>query len=319
MSLITDTAAAAVRAHTRIRAHIYETPLIPSRALQQDGQSGLFFKAENFQKTGSFKIRGATAKMTAIHGDQGLITASSGNHGIACAVAAAQVGRTLTVVLPTTVAPAKLDRIRASGVEMILQGADSGLAEAHAQSLARSRNLFYVSPYNDADVIAGQGSIGLELLEQHAQIDNVFVSMGGGGLISGIGAVLKAFSPRTRIIGVAAQNSAALAAAMQAGRVVEVDHVDTLADGVAGGMDTDSLTLPLSLEVIDRVLTCTENDITQALRHMAFAENQLVEGAAALALAGYLQIAAEIKDQTNVVLLCGANFDKAKILAALIS
>jgi len=317
MSLIADTAAAAVRARARIRPHIYETPLIPSRTLQLDGPGGLFFKAENFQKTGSFKIRGATAKMTAIHGDQGLITASSGNHGIASSMAAAQVGRSLTVVLPTTVAQAKLDKIRSFGVDVILHGAESGAAEAHAQDLAHSRNLFYVSPYNDADVIAGQGSIGLELLDQNAQIDNVFVSMGGGGLISGIGAVLKAFSPRTRIIGVAAQNSAALAAAMQAGRVVEVDHFDTLADGVAGGMDEDSLTLPLALEVIDRVLTCTETDITQALRHMAFSENQLVEGAAALALAGYLQIADEIKDQTNVVLLCGANFDTAKILSAL--
>lgn len=306
---VAETAAAAVRAHRRIRDHIYRTPLLPARS-----RDDLHFKAENFQKTGSFKLRGATAKMTALDGDQGLITASSGNHGIASAMAAASVGRNLTVVLPETVARAKLERIEAFGVDIVLHGDEAGAAEAHAQHLAASRGLLYVSPYNDADVIAGQGTAGLELLDQCDRIDNLFVAMGGGGLISGVGAVMKAFSPATQIIGVAAENSAALAASMRAGRVVEIEHLPTLADGVAGGVDAGSLTLPLAMAVVDGIVTCTEDEIAVALRRSAIGENMLVEGAAALALAGFLQMADALRGQVNVVLLCGANYDRDRIL-----
>ena len=141
--------------------------------------------------------------------------------------------------------------------------------------------------------------------------------MGGGGLIGGIGAVLKSFSPGTRIYGVAAQNSAALAASMIAGRVVETEHRDTLADGVAGGMDEDSITLPLAVSVVDEVVTCTEAEIASALRDLAYKENQIVEGAAALALAGFLKVAERCRGQNNVVVLCGANFDRDKIFSVL--
>ena len=279
--------------------------------------SSVFFKAENFQLTGSFKIRGAASKMTSLGNERAVITASSGNHGIASAQAASSIGQALTVVLPETVAQAKLEKIRSYNVDVILHGAESGLAELHAQREAASRGLVYVSPYNDPEIVAGQGTIGLELLEQAGTIDNVFIAMGGGGLIGGIGAVLKSFSPGTRVFGVAAQNSAALAASIAAGRVVETEHLDTLADGVAGGMDEDSMTLPLAMAVIDEVVTCTEADIAHALKELAFKENQIVEGAAALALAGFLKVAERCRGQTNVVVLCGANFDRDAIFSVL--
>ena len=277
----------------------------------------MFFKAENFQLTGSFKIRGAASKMTSLGNERAVITASSGNHGIASAQAASSIGQALTVVLPETVAQAKLEKIRSYNVDVILHGAESGLAELHAQREAATRGLVYVSPYNDPEIVAGQGTIGLELLEQAGTIDNVFIAMGGGGLIGGIGAVLKSFSPGTRVFGVAAQNSAALAASIAAGRVVETEHLDTLADGVAGGMDEDSMTLPLAMAVIDEVVTCTEADIAHALKELAFKENQIVEGAAALALAGFLKVAERCRGQTNVVVLCGANFDRDTIFSVL--
>lgn len=314
---VQEAAARSVQARRRIRPHIYETPLLPSRRIGRETESSVFFKAENFQLTGSFKIRGATSKMTALGTERGVITASSGNHGIASAQAARSIGQALSVVLPESVAPAKLERIRSFGVDVILHGAESGAAELHAQREAASRGLVYVSPYNDPDVVAGQGTIGLELLEQADHIDNVFIAMGGGGLISGIGAVLKSFSPRTRIYGVAARNSAALAASMAAGRVVETDHLDTLADGVAGGMDEDSITLPLAMSVIDEVVDCDEGEIGLALKDLAFKENQIVEGAAALALAGFLKVAGRCRGQINVVVLCGANFDRDKIFSIL--
>ncbi|MBA1156451.1 pyridoxal-phosphate dependent enzyme [Microvirga mediterraneensis] len=316
-SIVLESAARSIQARRRIRPHIYETPLLPSRRIGHEMGSSVLFKAENFQLTGSFKIRGAASKMTALGLGRAVITASSGNHGIASAQAASSIGQALTVVLPESVAQAKLDRIRSFNVDVILHGAESGLAELHAQQEAASRGLVYVSPYNDPEIVAGQGTIGLELLEQAESIDNVFVAMGGGGLIGGIGSVLKSFSPRTRIFGVAARNSAALAAAMAARRVVETDHLDTLADGVAGGMDEDSMTLPLALFVIDEVITCTEDEIAAALKDLAFKENQIVEGAAALALAGFLKVAASCKGQTNVVVLCGANYDRDKIFSLL--
>ena len=310
-----ETAASSVQARRRIRDHIYETPLIPAKHLDRETGTRLLFKAENFQLTGSFKARGASSKMTAVGTAHDLITASSGNHGIACAHAAAILGQTLSVVVPETVSPAKLARIESYGVKVILHGTEPGHAELHGRKLASENDgLVYVSPYNDADVIAGQGTIGLELLEQADRIDNVFIAMGGGGLISGVGAVLKSFSPKTKIFGVAAKNSAALAASLEAGRIVETEHLETLADGVAGGVDDGSLTLPLAMAVVDEVVVCTEDEIADALRLMALQEHQLVEGAAALALAGLLKAAERLRDQVSVVLLCGSNYDTAKIL-----
>ena len=310
-----STAASAVRAHRRIRDDIYETPLIPSKVVGPQTGADLRFKAENFQLTGSFKFRGASNKMSIMAGAGPLITASSGNHGIAASRAAAKHGLDLTVVLPENVAKAKLDKIKSFGVSIKMHGQEPGEAEIYARQLAADTDgLTYASAYNDPDVIAGQGTIGVELLAQCDHIDNVFVAMGGGGLISGIGAVFKSFSPATKIIGVSAQNTAALAASMAAGKIVETKHLDTLADGVSGGVDFDSVTLPLAMAVIDEVVTCSEVEIIDSLKRLANDEHQLVEGAAALALAGFEQIAKRLKGQTSIVVLCGSNYDNAKIL-----
>lgn len=308
--IVLKQAALSVQTRRRIRDYVYETPSLPARS-----DASLFFKAENFQHTGSFKFRGAASKMTAIAKGQGLITASSGNHGIASAKAASLTGNKLTVVLPKNVTSAKLARIQAYGVEVLLEGDESGAAETYAQGSADARGLVYVSPYNDPDIIAGQGTIGLELLEQHAHIDTVFIAMGGGGLISGIASVMKSYSPDTKIIGVAAENSAALAASMKAGRIVEVEHHPTLADGVAGGVDADSMTLPLSMAAIDEVIQCSEAEIRAALKQLVREENMIVEGAAGLAYAGFLKRRPAKPDAVNVVVLCGANVDPDKILA----
>ncbi|MAD94204.1 MAG: threonine dehydratase, partial [Rhodobacteraceae bacterium] len=207
---VLEQAALSIAAHRRIKSWITLTPCIPSR-LSFDNDTELVFKADNFQKTGSFKFRGAMSKLTSLSTDVPAITASSGNHGLALATAAQITGHDLTVVLPETVAREKLYRIKALGVETILHSNDSGLAELHAQKLAEEQGKIYCSPYNDPQVIAGQGTIAIEMLEQLPRLDIVYVSIGGGGLISGIGAVLKAFSPSTRLVGVSAINSAALA------------------------------------------------------------------------------------------------------------
>ena len=249
-------AALSVAAYRRIKHLLPPTPCIASRQ-PLVGDTELFYKADNLQQTGSFKFRGALAKLTSLSTDIPAITASSGNHGLALATAAKITGHDLTVVLPKTVALEKLSKIKALGVDAILHSNDSGLAEQHAQALAKEQGKIYVSPYNDPQVIAGQGTIALELLEQLPRLDVVYVSIGGGGLISGIGSVLKAFSPKTRIVGVSAKNSAALAASIRAGKMVDVKHSDTLADGCAGSVDGDSMTLPLGIEVIDALIDCS--------------------------------------------------------------
>ncbi|GIZ46808.1 hypothetical protein CKM354_000991800 [Cercospora kikuchii] len=314
---IAETADAAVQAHSRIRQHIYETPLIPARTVGKDQNAKVLFKAENFQLTGSFKLRGAMSKMSSMSDESRLITASSGNHGIGAACASKSLGKNLTVALPENVVPSKLAKIQYYGVEVILHGAETGLAEQHAQHLASSGNYTYVSPYNDPEIIAGQGTIGIEILEQCDRVDNVFISMGGGGLVSGIGSVLKTRSPKTKVYGVSAANSKSLADSMVAGRVIETEHKDTLADAVAGGIDNDTITLPLARAVIDRVIECDEAEIKAALKELAFAENMLVEGAAALALAGFTNVAQEVAGQTSVIVLCGANYNQQVVTKAI--
>lgn len=304
-----ESAAASVQARARIRSQIYETPLLPAR-----DSPGLFFKAENFQLTGSFKLRGAMAKMSASTMCSRLITASSGNHGIGAARAASKLGRDLTVVLPETVVPAKLAKIKQYGVSVILHGAETGQAEQHAQKLSKEEGYTYISPYNDPDIIAGQGTIGLEILEQRPNVDNVFISMGGGGLISGIGSVLKAFGPKVKVYGASANASRALAASMRAGRVVETEHLPTLAEAVAGGIDDDTITLPLALRVVDEIVDCDEDDIRQSLKALALEENMLMEGSSALALAAYKKMEKKVRGQVNVVVLCGANFDQNTVM-----
>lgn len=317
---IAAAAARSVQAYSRIRDHIVKTPLLAASSIGDAASSTVLFKCENFQLTNSFKARGAFSKLTALDGaerDVPFVTASSGNHGIASSLAASRLSRNLSVVLPRNVSKAKLARIRAFGVDVILHGDESGQSETHARRLSEENGLVYVSPYNDPEIVAGQGTIGIELLDQHPQIDNVFIAMGGGGLISGIGAVLKAFSPRTRIIGCAAENSMALAASMTAGKVVEVEHLPTLADGVAGGMDEDSITLALARSVVDEVVVCSEAEIAAALARLAVEEHLLVEGAAGLALAGLLKQPERYRGQVNAVVLCGGNFDYDELAAAI--
>jgi len=310
-------AALCVSAHRRIKPYLPQTPCIASRQTFSDDTS-LFFKAENFQRTGSFKYRGALSKLTSLGTDTPVITASSGNHGLALSTAATMTGHKLTVILPTTVAKEKLQKIEALGVDVILHSDDAGMAEQHAQTLAGQQGKVYVSPYNDENVIAGQGTLALELLEQLPNLDAVFVSIGGGGLISGIGSVIKAYSPNTRVIGVSASNSAELAASIRAGKSVSVEHSPTLADGCAGGVDQDSLTLQLGREVIDELVDCSEDDIADGVRALAWEEKMLVEGSAGLALAPWRAARSKYAGLTSAVVLCGANFDK-DVIAPVIS
>jgi len=323
-------AKSASEAAVRIRSGIYHTPLLPAAQASQDTASRVYFKAENFQLTGSFKLRGATNKLRYLLENKPsdklrLITASSGNHGIACAYAAREAitskapGQNFTIVLPNNASSLKLERIRSFGVNVIQHGDETGVSELYAMELATKNGYIYLSPYNDPEIVAGQATIGLEILDDMngAPVDNIFVAMGGGGLVSGVGSVFKQLSPQTKVWGVAADNSDALAASLKAGKVIDVEHSPTLADGVSGGMDHDSITFPLSQQVVDEVVSCSEAEIETAFRLLALREHQIVEGSAALALAALYKVSDRCRGQNNVVLLCASNIAEATVLKLL--
>lgn len=317
MTMQPDQIAAAVEAATvRLRPYIRETPLEYSPSLSAATGNRVFLKLENVQHTGSFKYRGAMHKLLALPAavrNRGIITASSGNHGMAIARAAQQLDIPATVYVAATASPAKLQRIRSFGAELE-QSATSGIeAELLARAAAERRQLAYISPYNDAEVIAGQGTIGLEIAHQLEHCDAVYVAVGGGGLISGVAGYLKGQNAKVEIVGCQPENSAVMSASVAAGRVVDVPESPTLSDGTAGGIEAEAITLALCQRLIDRFCLVSEQEIAGAMQHMLYKENWLVEGSAGVAVAAVLQDAQRLRGAVIVVILCGRNLDESTI------
>jgi threonine dehydratase len=299
-----------LQAHAAIRPQVAVTPLERSHALSAAIGCEVLLKAEHLQPTGSFKIRGATNKIRVL-GDAargtGVITASTGNHGQAVARAGAIAGVPVTVYVAASTAPAKMEAIRAWGAELVVLDGNPLHAELEARRRAAEDNKPYISPYNDLDVVAGQGTLGVELAEQAAQLDAVFISVGCGGLIGGTGSALKQLCPATRVVGVWPENSPCLLRALEAGSIIDVPESPTLSDGTAGAVEPGSITFPICQSVIDRTVTVTESQIAAAMRHIAASERWIVEGAAGVALAGLVQLAREYQGRKVAVVLCGRN------------
>ncbi|WP_017219031.1 pyridoxal-phosphate dependent enzyme [Pseudoalteromonas sp. NJ631] len=298
-----------VEAAGRIRPWVNSSPLIESKV-----DSQLLFKCENLQETGSFKIRGATNKLLLAkqQGADHIYTASSGNHGIACAQAAIWTDLKLNVILPQNVSASKIRLLKELKVSIEKHGREAGEAEQHARNLAKNLKGCYVSPYNDIDIISGQATIALELIEsiKPNQKLNVFLSVGGGGMASGVGAILKNAQFNTKLWAVSAKNSCVLYNSLLEKRVVNVKQQLTIAEGVAGNIDSDTMTLRICEEVIDKSVVCSEKEILTAYKKLALQENLLVEGAAALAYAGYIKEKSNIpQGELSVVVLCGSNMD----------
>ncbi|KPN63010.1 hypothetical protein AKJ29_02340 [Aliiroseovarius crassostreae] len=210
----------------------------------------------------------------------------------------------------------KVRKLQDLGANILTFGDEAGQSEAWAREAAPSRNAMYVSPYNDWDIVAGQATIGLELLEQ-VPLDrplNIFVATGGGGLIAGIAAVLKANVPEVNIWMVSAANSCAMHKSLIAKRIVDVEHLDTFAEGISGGIDSDTITFELCQALVDGLVLCTEDEILAAYRDLACSDGLLVEGAAALAYAGFLKKKSALStESTSIVVLCGGNIDHSAI------
>ncbi|MFQ5629469.1 MAG: threonine/serine dehydratase [bacterium] len=310
------------QADSRIKSYIRETPLEYSHYLSAKTGAQVYLKLENVQHTGSFKFRGAMSKMLSLSEAQrakGVVAASSGNHGMAASYAAKLLDTAATIFVASDAAAAKIERIRQIGGEIELAGDNCVHAEKAARARAEADGLAYVSPYNDLDVIAGQGTIGLELHKQLPQVDAVLVAVGGGGLISGIGGYLKSVRQNIRIIGCQPENSRVMYESIRAGRVIDYPEQPTLSDGTAGGIEKNSVTLALCQQYVDGYVLVAEQEIAAAMRLILAHENWLVEGAAGVAVAGFLRKQENFSGKNVVLILCGRNIGLEKIRAILAS
>jgi threonine dehydratase len=291
-------------AYNRIAPYVRETPL------EHSAELGAFLKLEHLQHTGSFKFRGASNKVALLTAEQaaaGVVTASNGNHGLGVAAASQARGIAAEVFVSSHVSPGKARRIEALGARIHCAGDDPLTAELAARRAAAATGRVFISPYNDLDVMAGQGTIAIELERQLPQLDAVYVAVGGGGLIGGIGAYLKAVSPRTEIVGCWPENSPVMHQCLLAGRIVEVAERPTLSESTAGGLEPNSVTFDVCRRVIDRSVLVSEDEILRAMRMMLESEHWVVEGAAGVAVAAFQKDAARRTGRNAVIVICGRN------------
>lgn len=303
----------AVLAANRIAPHIRETPLDHSPFFSELTGANVFLKLDNLQHTGSFKLRGAFNKllsMTAEQRAEGCVAASSGNHGAAVAYAMAELKTKGVVFVPEGTSSTKVDAIKRAGGEVRFFGTDGLDTELHAREYAAENGMNYLSPYNDEDVIAGQGTCGVEIAKQLSKVDAIFIAVGGGGLISGVGSFLKSVNPSMSVVACQPAASAVMTESVKAGEIVELPSQPTLSDGTAGGIEADAITFDICRAVADDFVTVSEDQIAEAMRQFIDAHHMLPEGAAGVALAGLKLRADQYKDKNVVTIICGGNISR---------
>ena len=299
-------------AASRIRPHVVETPLHPSPTLSERTGARVYLKLENRQHTGSFKLRGATNKLLNLSAEErarGVVTASTGNHALAVARAAAQLDVGATIFLPEDASPRKVEKLKAFPVALCRVPGDALNAEISARAAALQSNQPFISPYNDPHVIAGQGTIAVELLRRQPQLDAVFVTVGGGGLMGGIASHIKATGSQIQTVGCQPQNSAVMLASVRAGRIVDTASLPTLSDGSAGGIEPHAVTFSLCQNHVDHWLTVSEDEIATAMRLVYRESGESIEGAAGVAVASLLKTGKRFAGQRVAVVICGGNVD----------
>lgn len=303
------------RARAVIAGRLHRTPLLSSRTLGERTGASVFLKAECLQKTGSFKVRGVLNRIAGLGPTErarGLVAISAGNHAQALAWAAGQEGVASTVVMPANASRAKVDASRAYGAEVLLHGTVHE-AFAKMEELRERHGYTLVHPFADYDVIAGQGTVGLEILDDLPDVDVVLVPVGGGGLISGVAAAIKLSRPGTRVIGVEPEGAAGLTAGLDAGRVVTLSTVATIADGLAAPMSSE-LALAHARAFVDDVVTVSDDVIAEAMRALLERAKLLAEPAGAAGLAALFAGAVTLPRNTRVaVIVSGGNVDLQRL------
>lgn len=299
-------------ARERIRGIINQTPIVADEKLSAVIGARAYLKAENLQRAGSFKIRGAYNKISQLPDEEkarGVITASAGNHAQGVALAAKLTGTRATIVLPQFAPLTKIVATKSHGAEVILQGNTFDEAVAYSKKLAEENGSLYVHAFDDDLIIAGQGTIGMEIAEAEPSTTVVVVPIGGGGIISGIAIAVKTLLPSVRVIGVQSENVAPVKPSLAAGRPIEIETKPTIADGIAVKHPAER-TLAIIREFVDDVVTVSEEEIAEAIFHLAQNAHLVVEGAGAAGVAALLAGKVELKpDDAVCAVLCGGNID----------
>lgn len=299
-----------IKAYNRSKSYIRKTPLEHSPYLSNLIDGNVYLKLDNIQKTGSFKFRGAVSKMTSISAtekEKGVVTASTGNHGAACSLAMSLLGIDGKIVVPTIVHKNKVNNILNFGGKVEYHGDDCLIAEERAQEISKTTGATYISPYNDPAIICGQGTMGYEIDQDLKNIDSVFVSVGGGGLICGVGGYLKSVQKNVKMVAVSPKNSCVMYESIKAEKQLDLPSDPTLSDGTAGGVEMGSITFELCQRIIDEFILVTEDEIADGIRIGVEKHHQLIEGAAGAAIAGFMKLKDKLNGQTVVIVMCGGN------------
>jgi threonine dehydratase len=298
-------------AKRRIASIAKKTPLIQSSALSQLVDRNLYLKLENYQVTGSFKIRGAINKIMSLSNEErerGVITVSSGNHGRAVAYVARKLGLKATVCVPLPVPQNKQQSIKDLGAELVVKGENADEAMVYADRLTVERGMTMVHPFDDLAVIAGQGTIGLELLEEFPEIDTVIVPLSGGGLMSGIAFTLKTANPYIHVVGVSMESGAAMIESLKSGKIVEVLETPTLADALAGGLNQDNqYTFSMVQEYLNEAVLVSEEDIAKGIVFCIREHQMVVEGGGVVGISALLSKKIEKLGKNVAVIISGGN------------
>lgn len=307
------------QARRRIGSRIPRTPLLPSAWLSSIADGQVSLKIESLNLTNSFKIRGAlNAALKLSEGIDSdvptVVAASAGNHGRSLALATEELGIPCVIFTPATAPEAKQAAIRRHGAILHSDWEDYDTAEREAKAFAEAEGGVYISPYNNEDVIAGAGTIGLEIVELLPAVDVVVVPIGGGGLASGVGLAMKAAAPGAVVVGVEVESSSPFTLSLEAGRITEITPRPSLADGLVGNLEPGSITFPLVQQVVDKVVTVSEEDLARAMKGLATEERLIVEGAGAAAVAAVMAGKASTPGQRVVAMVTGGNVDLPKWL-----
>lgn len=296
-----------------IYGYARQTPLVYSTQLSLRTRGKVYLKLENLQETGAFKVRGAANRllqMSPEERERGVIAFSTGNHGRAVAWVGKQLGVKVVICVPESVLPHKVAAIRALGAELRVVGADQDTAEAEAMAMAEREGLTWVSPFDDPWVIAGQGTIGLEILDQLPNVEVVMAPLSGGGLLGGIALAVKSASHRIRTIGVAMERGPVMVASLAAGKPVQLPEEATLADSLVGGIGIDNrYTFELVRSVVDETILVSEEEIAHAMVYALKEEKVVVEGGGAVALAALLAGKVDVEGKTVACVVSGGNVD----------
>ncbi|MDT8444210.1 MAG: hydroxyectoine utilization dehydratase EutB [Desulfuromonadales bacterium] len=300
-------------ARQRCNGFAQKTPLLHSSPLSVAMGNEVFLKLENLQQTGSFKIRGAANKLLSLTSEErkrGVLAFSTGNHGRAVAYVAAQLGIRSVICMSHRVPRYRVEAMEALGGEVVLSGQSQDEAYLKALELERTEGLIMVKPFDDPHVIAGQGTIGIEILEDLPEVDSLLIPLSGGGLLAGIALTMKATSPAIKIIGVGLGVSCPMQASLQAGLPVEIEEKDSLGDALLGGIGLDNrYTFPMVRDLVDEVMLVSEEEIAAAMFYAFNTHRQVIEGAGAVGIAALLAGKTSLPGKNLAVVVSGGNVD----------